>query len=338
MNIAVLFGGISSERNVSINGGISVCKALTELGHNVTAIDPALGVNGKLNLNSLSPVFGPVTQEDLKKFDKRDIMNCINSTLFDNIDVAFLVLHGKYGEDGLIQALLELRGIPHTGSGLRASALAIDKHTAKVVMAASGVQTPKWEILKMEDAEDFDWLKDIRSELGNAIVVKPNDEGSTIGLTIIQNGDLQELSSAIKLACSFCEYALLEEYIPGRELTVAVLDTEALPVIEIIPHDGFFDFENKYVKGKTDYICPADLPEDVAEFVCNAAEAAHKALGCKGFSRIDFRLTDEFIPYCMEVNTLPGFTATSLVPMAAKAVGIEYPELCEKLINLAIGK
>jgi D-alanine-D-alanine ligase len=335
MKVAVLFGGISSERNVSINGGLSVCKALTELGHEVYPIDPSLGANGLIDINTIEPVFGPVSKEELSKFDKRELINCINSPLFDNIDVAFLVLHGKYGEDGLIQSLLELRGIPYTHSGLRSSALAIDKHSTKVIMGSAGVPTPAWDILKKEEA-DYDTIEQIRSELGNNIVIKPNDEGSTIGLTIVNSGNLDEIKHGIDLACEFSEFAMIEEFIAGRELTVAVLNGESLPVIEIIPHDGFFDFNNKYIKGKTDYICPADLSPEVEDYVRNCAEKAHKAIGCAGVSRIDFRLNDENIPYCMEVNTIAGFTSTSLVPMAAAAVGIDYKELCQKLIDLAI--
>lgn len=333
MNIAVIFGGISSERNVSINGGISVCKALIEKGYNVTAIDPALGLNCVLDLNNLELKYGAPSIEELHNFNKRSILDCINSSAFDNVDLAFLVLHGKYGEDGLIQALLELRGIPYTGSGVKSSALSIDKHSSKVLMIASGIPTPKWELLHISDAEDYDLIKSVRKELGNKIVIKPNDEGSTIGLTIVEKGDLDEIAQGIRDAGQYSGDVIVEEYIAGREITVAVINGEAYPIIEIKPIDGFFDYNNKYTKGKTEYICPADINEDLTDYIQNISITAYHSLGCKGVSRLDFRLSEDNMPYCLEINTIPGFTSTSLVPMAAKAVGIEYPDLCELIIK-----
>ncbi len=336
MNIAVIFGGISSERNVSINGGISVCKALKEKGYNVIAIDPALGANcivdtSNLNLKSVAP-----TLEELHSFNKKSLIDCINSSVFDNIDLAFLVLHGKFGEDGLIQALLELRGVPYTGSGVKSSALSIDKHSSKVMMSAAGIPTPKWELLHINDAEDFDLLKSLRKELGQKLVIKPNDEGSTIGLTIVEKGDLDEIAQGIRDAGQYSGDVIIEEYIAGREITVAVINGEAYPIIEIIPIDGFFDYNNKYTKGKTDYICPADINEDLSDYIQNISITAYNALGCKGVSRLDFRLSEDNLPYCLEINTIPGFTSTSLVPIAAKAVGLEYPDLCELIIKTTL--
>jgi D-alanine-D-alanine ligase len=337
MNIAVIFGGISSERNVSINGGISVCKALKEKGYNVTPIDPSLGTNCILDLDNLNLKSNEAPSlDELHSFNKRSLLDCINSSVFDNIDLAFLVLHGKYGEDGLIQALLELRGVPYTGSGVKSSALSIDKHSSKVLMSAAGIPTPLWQSVHISDAEDFDLLKEIRKDLGQKLVIKPNDEGSTIGLTIVNNGNLDEIANGIRLAGQYSGDVIIEEYIAGREITVAVIDGDAYPIIEIIPIDGFFDYNNKYTKGKTDYICPADIHDDLIDYIQNISITAYHTLGCKGVSRLDFRLSEDNIPYCLEINTIPGFTSTSLVPMAAKALGIEYADLCELIIKTTL--
>ena len=336
MNLAVLFGGISPERNVSIAGGKAVINALKENGHNVKAIDPALGNNGLITDDDLSNTELFPSQEELAKYHTRNLLDCVNSDIFDDVEVAFLVLHGTNGEDGRLQALLELRGIPYTGSGVKASALGIDKNSSKMLFAAAGIPTPPWVTLTNEDFENFDYFAEIRSDLGNHLVVKPNDQGSTIGISIIDSGNLDDIHTAVKLASEYSELVLIEQYIPGREITVGLIGGEVLPVIEIIPEGGFYDYRHKYSKGQTQYICPAEISEDVAEFAQTLAHSAFNALGCSGFARADFRLTDEGQPFLMEINTIPGFTSTSLVPMAAKEVGIEFPELCERIIEIAL--
>lgn len=339
MNIAVVYGGISTERNVSIAGGRAVVKALRSKGHNVIAIDPALGADKERQAeNLISNIEAVTTNDELSKYSARSIIECVNSDLFDNIDCAFLVLHGKYGEDGMIQSLLELRGIPYTGSNVRASALAMDKITSKYIFAANGIVTPAWELLHPQDAEDEEFINDLKKTLGKNIVIKPSDQGSAIGLSIIQNGYNTEIADAIKFVNQYSNHILAERYIEGRELTVAIIDQEAMPVVEIIPDEGTYDYKHKYSKGHTQYVCPAEIPDDVADFVQNMALAAHNAIGCSCFSRIDFRLDHDMQPFCLEVNTLPGFTETSLVPMAAKANGIEFPDLCEQLIDIAAKK
>jgi D-alanine-D-alanine ligase len=337
MKIAVIFGGISTERNVAITGGKSVIEALRSLGHEVLACDPSLGSDFKekseIIISDMSK-FNDI--EEIKEFNPRNYIDAINSPAFDEIEVAFIVLHGKYGEDGIIQSLLELRGIPYTGSNVKASSLSSDKASSKSCFISVGVLTPPWSLIHRDEIENDDLAKDIRKQYGKEIVIKPNDQGSTIGLTIVRDGNLDDIEQGLKLAAKYSNDILVEQFIAGRELTVGIFDGEALPVIEIEIEDGFYDYEHKYTKGKTNYVCPAILSEDIEEFTKSMAIAAYNSLGCSGFGRVDFRLDEEGQPFCLEVNTIPGFTSQSLVPMAAKLVGIDFPILCEKLLHIAI--
>ncbi len=337
MNIAVFLGGISPERDVSLNSGKSVALALQELGHNVITLDPAFGIEQpKSLLNELVKSVDsiPPTLSQLSNFPIRNYLELVNSSFLNNIDAVFLTLHGKYGEDGIIQSLLELRGIPYTGSGVLSSALAMDKVMSKIVLEENGITTPKWIVLgkgkwNSEDLEQWSFEN-------IPCVVKPNDGGSTIGMTIVNKRE--ELFSAIQLAEKYSEKVLLEEYIEGQELTVPIVGTEALPIIEIKPKGGFYDYTRKYTKGETEYICPAELSTDIFHRVQEAGLKAFEVLGCKGFARTDFRLKPNGEFYCLEVNTIPGMTSTSLVPKAAKAIGIEFPQLCQKIVDLTFRK
>ena len=337
MKLAVIFGGISTERNVSISGGRSVIEALRSVGHEVIACDPLYGENF---LEESENIISDLTKfndiDELIKYNPRSYIEAINSSHFDGVEAAFIVLHGKYGEDGLIQSLLEFRGIPYTGSNVKASSLSSDKSASKSVFASAGVLTPAWTLVHREDIEKEEIAKEIRKQFGKEIVIKPNDQGSTIGLTIIMDGNLDDIEKGLLLAAKYSNDILIEQYIAGRELTVGVVNGDALPLIEIDIEDGFYDYGHKYTKGHTNYICPAELSDDIAEFTQSMALAAYHAVGCSGFARVDFRLDDEGQPFCLEVNTIPGFTEQSLVPMAAKKVGIEFTELCEKLIEIAI--
>jgi D-alanine-D-alanine ligase len=342
MNIAVLFGGISTERNVSLVGGNAVCKALRSKGHNVIPIDPAFGLDKDRQAEKLIAedvnlsIDNFTTLEELSKFSSRSYIECVNSELFDNVDCAFIVLHGKYGEDGTIQSLLDLRRIKYTGSGARASAIAMDKTISKTIFSANGILTPRWEVLNPNDIDDDEnFLEYIKKSFGKKIVIKPADQGSTVGLTIVTDGYIDSIIDGVREASKYSDNILMEQYIKGRELTVAILDEEPLPVIEIVTEDGFYDYEHKYTKGKTSYYCPANIPSDIAEFTQNVALAAYKSIGCKCFARVDFILDEEGQPFCLEVNTIPGFSSSSLVPKAAKQIGLEFPELCEKLIEIA---
>lgn len=336
MNIAVLMGGVSPERNISLFGGKAIYNSLLRKGHNVIAVDPAHGSNGVFNINDVEISNSPISTEELAKFDRREIINCINSDIFDNIDCVFLLLHGENGEDGLVQSLLELRGIPYTGSGVKSSSLSMDKITSKMLFAQAGVPTPPWSVVDKDSINDLDLLETLRKELGRNIVVKPNNQGSAVGINIVMDGNLDDLVDAIKEAGQYSNEILLETYIPGHEITVGILENEPLPVIEIKPDDGYYDFEHKYTKGKTIYVCPAELEDHVTGFAQSISLDASVACGTCDFSRVDLRVTKEGQIFCLEVNTIPGFTELSLFPMAAKAKGIEFDDLCEKLIHLGI--
>jgi D-alanine-D-alanine ligase len=339
MKIAVLLGGISSERNVSYAGGKAVIDALRGEGHTVVPIDPAFGndLDKQAEIeNTLNDISKFPTLEDLSAYPQRNIIDCINSTLFDDIECAFIVLHGPNGEDGMIQAVLELRGIPYTGSGIRASATAINKSATKLIMEASGVPTPEWAIIKRDDLDNFNLYENIIAYLGNDVIVKPSNQGSTIGISRVSTGNVEDMYDACKLAAKYTDTVLIEKYISGREITVTIINNKAYPVIEIQAETGFYDYDAKYAGGETQYICPADIPSEVAEAVQQQALLLNDVLGCRGFIRIDFRLDNDMQAFCLEVNTIPGFTSRSLVPMAAKAEGIEFPELCEAIIDIAL--
>jgi D-alanine-D-alanine ligase len=339
LKIAVVFGGISTERNVSISGGKAVVEALEGLGHEVIPVDPAFGKDAiEKSKSVISDIHKMLTPEDLKEFSPRNYIDCINLDVFDDIDCAFIVLHGKYGEDGLIQSLLEFREVPYTGSDVKSSSLTIDKDSSKMIFSAAGIPTPEWLTLSSPNQANHDTATEIRDTLGKELVIKPNDQGSTIGISIVKNGNIDDIVAAIELAFNYSEKVVVEQFIEGRELTVGFVGDNMLPVIEIIPEKGFYDYEAKYTKGKSEYVCPAEISEDIAEFMTNLAHTAINVLGCEGFGRVDFRLNEEGVPYCLEANTIPGFTSQSLVPMAAKEIGIGFPELCEELIKLATDK
>lgn len=343
MNIIVLTGGNSAERNVALASGRSVAGALRESGHTVKVIDPVYGASqpDEERIFDDRPVIGKEfpTAEELHRYSSRKVMECIGSELFDNTDVVFLALHGKFGEDGRIQSLLEMRGVKYTGSGVTSSAMAMDKNISKIMFTHNNISTPKWFMLKKGDRTELQVDENIKLQVGYPAVIKPNDEGSTVGLSIVQPDveDVQ-LGKALKDAFAYSDNVMAEEYIEGRELTVAVIGGEALPVVEIKPKSGFYDYVHKYTKGFTDYFCPADLPEKLAEHIQQQAKIAHNALGCEVYSRVDFRLNSEGEAYCLEVNTLPGMTQLSLVPKAASAVGMNFGSLLNRIIELSLNK
>jgi D-alanine-D-alanine ligase len=246
-------------------------------------------------------------------------------------DTCFLALHGGRGEDGTVQHLLDLAGIRYTGAGAVASALAMDKDIAKQLFRAAGVPVAPWlMVVPSRGVGDDLAAGQVERELGWPVVVKPSKQGSTVGLSVVQGA--AGLGVAIMEALRHDDEVMLERFIPGRELTVGILGDQALAVGEIIPKHDLFDFECKYTPGMSQEIFPADLAETVAHDVQRLALAAHRALKCTGYSRIDFRLTPAGELFCLEVNTLPGMTATSLLPQSAAAVGIEFGELCERIV------
>lgn len=300
--IGVLMGGPSSEREISLKSGKAVFEAFKQLGLDVIAID--------INTDNV--------QENI---------DLIKS---NNIDCAFIALHGRFGEDGTIQEILENLKLPYTGSGVFASKLAMDKIASRKIFEKNGLKVPQY---KQINRTSYDANSNIQNSFGYPLVIKPTTHGSSVGLSIIEKEE--ELANAIAFAFTFDDRVVMEEYIQGRELTVGILDDLALPVIEIVPKKMFFDFEAKYKPGLTHYIVPAELEECVAKKTMEAALTAHKLLGCFGCSRVDIILSENNQPYVLELNTIPGLTSTSLLPKAAKTIGIEFSDLCLKLIKLA---
>lgn len=301
--VALLAGGTSGEREISLSSGRGAQAALEEAGFAVSVLDPA---------------------------DANDLKKLIDG----KFDVAFLCLHGKGGEDGSIQGFLETIGLPYTGSGVWASSLAIDKEKAKLFYRAAGIPTPESLVITRDNLFS---VEDIKTRLGERCVVKPNTEGSSLGVYIVGPDD--DLGECIDQAFKVGERLLVERYVEGTELTVAVIgsdDPQALPIIEIIPQSDSYDFESKYAPGGSQHICPARLGEEVAQRVSELAVKAHRALGCSGVSRSDFLLEEDGTAWILETNTIPGMTATSLLPDAARAAGISFPDLCTMLVGYAL--
>ena len=262
-------------------------------------------------------------------------MQPVNHTILPGeIDIAFLALHGKYGEDGTIQSLLELKGIKYTGSKVLSSAIAMDKIMSKILFEEYNVPSPKWFHFKQGEKSVSEVKKTIENKFGFPAVVKPNDQGSTVGLTICKSSD--QLEDAINNAFKYSDRILVEEYIPGKEMTVAVIEDSALPVLEIKPKHGIYDYECKYTSGMSEYVVPAEIPEEVTKSMQEIAVQACNSLRCEVYARVDFRLSSDNKPYVLEVNTLPGMTSLSLVPKMAKAKGISFEQLIEKIINLSL--
>ena len=333
MRVAVLFGGTSAERDVSIASGAQVVKALRQGGHEVMAVDTARGALGpaeeqRLLTAGVAPA--PPGEDELAVIRAGSGGALLPADQLGGIDVVFLVLHGGTGEDGTIQALLDLTGIPYVGSGHRASATAMDKDVSKRLFRAAGIATPDW--LMAPAGADA-----VEAALGWPVVVKPNKQGSTVGLTVVKEAG--QLEGAIAEAFRHDDEVMLERFVPGRELTCGVLADQALAVGEIIPRRGeIFDYESKYQHGGADEVFPAELTDEQTRAIQDLSLRAHRALKLEGFSRVDFRMDPDGGVWCLEVNTLPGMTATSLLPQSAAAAGIPFPELCERICRLALEK
>ncbi|MFH1398140.1 MAG: D-alanine--D-alanine ligase [Candidatus Omnitrophota bacterium] len=301
--IGVLMGGPSSEREISLKSGKAVLDNLKAIGLDASGVD-------------------------IKTDNIEDNINLLKSL---SLNCAFIALHGRFGEDGKIQKILDGLKIPYIGSGPKASGLAMDKLDSHEIFKANGLIIPSYKVL---DKRTFRINPKVTDDiLYPPLVIKPVTGGSSIGLSVVIKEE--DLKQALDTAFCYDDRIIIEQYIKGRELTVGVLDEEALPVIEIIPKKPFFDFEAKYQLGLTEYIVPAKLKDDIRKKVQDAGLSAHKLLGCYGFSRVDIILSEDNIPFVLEVNTIPGFTSTSLFPKAAKAIGIDFPQLCLKLLELA---
>jgi len=331
MKITVLMGGTSSERNVSLASGIRIVKALRERGHKVIALDPARGVISDAEERELATGkvgTKPPSQASLSKFAEGTFLpNLTSMKEIKDTDVVFLGLHGGQGEDGTIQALLDMAHVKYTGSGHLASALAMDKDLSKKLFRVAEVSTADWLMAPAT-------IEQVEGMLGLPVVVKPSKEGSTVGLSVVKKRE--DLAGAIVEASKYDDEVIIERFVPGRELTVGVLGDVALPVGEIIPKHEIYDYECKYTPGMAVEEFPAKLSAEATRRVQQQALAAFKALKLGGCARIDFRLTSEGEFYCLEANTLPGMTELSLIPQGAAAMGISFPELCERIVKLAL--
>jgi D-alanine-D-alanine ligase len=301
LRIAVLMGGPSAEREVSLQSGERVQKALTERGHDVVALDWR----------------GPE-------------QNLWQALRHEGITVAFLALHGTYGEDGCVQGLLEILGIPYTGSSVMASALAMDKLKSKELFRLHNVPTPPYYVFEGKCASD---IEELHGSFGFPAIVKPRREGSSIGVTRADN--MSELAQAIETALAYDDSVLIERFVKGSEVAVGVLDGRVLGAIEVAPRAGLYDFRAKYTPGMTDYYMPARLPPARYRGVLNLAERACQALDTSGAVRVDLIVTEGQNEYVLEVNTLPGMTQTSLLPKIAAAAGFGFTELCEAMLSRA---
>jgi len=295
--IAVLMGGLSAEREVSLASGAAVHQALLTRGYDSVAIDVG-----------------------------RDLPQIL---IREGVDAAFIALHGRYGEDGCVQGLLELMNIPYTGSGVLASALAMHKLYSKQTFASSGILTAPFQLVRRGQQVS---LKDLL--FGLPVVVKPVQEGSSVGISIVKTEN--ELDAAVELAFRYDDEILVEQFIKGQEVQVGILDDSPIGAIEIIPKNEFYDFEAKYTNGMAEHVFPARLEKPLYEKALQVGLAAHRALGCRGYSRVDLLVTSQEECYVLEVNTLPGMTALSLLPeIAAKGAGLVFESLVERIIQSA---
>ncbi|WP_431030820.1 D-alanine--D-alanine ligase family protein [Plantibacter sp. RU18] len=330
MRISVLFGGASEERDVSIASAAQVIVALRARGHDVLAVDTAFGALSAADeqrVLTASVAVAPPSGTELDALPTTKASSLQLPAAIGDSELVFLALHGGSGEDGRIQALLDLAGLRYTGSGPLGSGLAMDKGVAKTLLRAAGVDTPDWLLApQTSDA--------VAQALGFPVVVKPTAQGSTVGLSVVRAPD--ELQGAVDLASQYGP-VLIERFVRGRELTVGVLDGRPLAVGEImLPPDSAFSYEEKYQPDVVQEQFPADVSTAVGETARAAAVRAHQALHLSGYSRSDFRLDDDGRLWIIETNSLPGLTATSLLPQSAAAVGIDYEELCDHICRLAL--
>ena len=362
MKITVLMGGTSAERDVSLASGVRVAEALRSCGHDVLSVDTAHGI---LSAPDEQALLGGKIVKTIPP-DVQALMR-LNAQLpgrlrsLPQTDVLFLALHGGQGEDGTLQALLDLTGVPYTGSGHLASALAMDKDLSKHLFRAAGVPTADWRMApipgignresgigtagkpepgtgrsfaSLGTGREQSFADEVERKLGLPVIVKPSKQGSTVGLSIVR--EIGTLWDAIDEAAKYDDEVMVEQFIPGRELTVGILGDEALPVGEIIPVHEIYDYECKYTAGMAREIFPADLTAEETRTIQDLARRAFRALKLRGYARIDFRMSPDGVFYCLEANTLPGMTALSLIPQAAAAAGISFPELCDRIVRLAL--
>ena len=339
MKITVLMGGTSAERDVSLASGLRIAQALRSRGHLVTTVDTARGILSAGDEGALlSGQVMKTAPPDVQALTRMDAEMPATLRSMPPTDVVFLALHGGQGEDGTLQALLDLTRVPYTGSGHLASAMAMDKDLSKRLFQGAGVPTPDWLMCpkgwkRWSPSERKAFLAEVEQRFGLPVIVKPSKQGSTVGLSLVR--DTGALAPAIDEAFQFDDEVMVEEFIAGRELTVGILGDIALPVGEIIPVHEIYDYECKYTAGMAREIFPAELDAKQTAEIQRLALLAFNALKLRGYARIDFRMSPRGGFFCLEANTLPGMTELSLIPQAAAAAGISFPELCERIVQLA---
>ncbi len=329
MRIAVLMGGTSDEREVSLSSGAQVARALRQAGHEVVAVDTVTGLlppEEERRLLTEGVRATPPEHGDLVRLDEGHTVALARDPSLGEVDVFFLALHGGSGEDGTIQSLLDVAGVAYTGSDRLGCSLAMDKEVSKRLLRDAGIPTPDWL------SGDLD-VDRVASALGLPVIVKASAGGSSLRLELAH--DRQELEAVLRESASWNDVVLAERYVQGRELTVGIVGDDPLPVGEIVPAHEIFDYECKYQPGLAQEIFPADIPADLSQELQTLAVRAHKALRLRDFSRVDFIVDDEGTPWCLEANALPGMTANSLLPKAARAAGMGFPELCDRIAFLA---
>lgn len=346
MKIVVLAGGLSTERDVSFKTGDMVAKALRENGHQVILLDVFMGYSDKTE--DVTGIFDRAEEISVKvegipeiapdiekvKASRKDQSNCFFGPNVIEIcqmaDIVFMALHGENGENGKIQAAFDLFGIRYTGTGYLSSAIAMDKGLSKQFFHYNEIPTPAGFTLKREDADTN------KLGINYPCVVKPCCGGSSVGVTIVQKES--ELKAALDEAFRWEEEVVIEAYVKGREFSVGVIDYKALPIIEIAPIEGFYDYKNKYKAGSAVETCPAELPEEITKKMQGYAEKVARVIGLNTYSRTDFLLSENNEIFCLEANTLPGMTPTSLLPQEANVIGMNFNQLCEKIIEISLQK
>ncbi len=330
MRVTVLTGGATAERAVAFASAAQIVTALRSRDHDVHVVDTCTGLLDEAEeakvlggaVGSAPPSVAELDEQERKMLSE----GLAELAVVRGSDVLFLALHGGAGEGGTLQAILDVIGVPYTGSGQLASALAMDKDLSKRLFRAAGVPVPAWFMAPVAQ-------EDVKTGLGWPVIVKPSKQGSSVGLTLVRKA--QDLAAAVQLAARYDDEVMVEQFIPGRELTVGVLGDVPLPVGEIVPKHELFDYESKYTPGMSEETFPAKLATPLARQLQEYAVMAHRTLKLGGYSRIDFRVTPDGDIFCLEANSLPGMTRTSLFPQAGQAAGIAFPELCERICKLA---
>ncbi len=327
MNIVVLKGGTSAEREVSLNSGEKIAAGYRRAGHEVFEVDTVLP------LSQLEKEI-EVTQALLTR-GSQNLVNILQSDVLRNADFIFNALHGGFGEDGRLQAVMDMLGLPYNGAGHESSCIAMDKVVSKLLFEKNEVPTPDWLHFTWNAEADINGIVNkVKDRFKLPVIVKPANEGSTVGLELVE--DRQELEQALAEAFQYDKNVIVEEFIAGRELTVGFLGEQVLPIIEIKPKHKIYDYECKYTKGMSSYEVPAQLDDELTRQIQALAQRGYQALKCEGYGRIDLRLSEDNEPYFLELNTLPGMTDTSLVPKAARAAGISFEQLLEKIMEVSI--